>query len=263
MKILFLGDIVGRPGRRAIRALLPDLTRTFLPDVIVANAENAAGGFGINQKILDELFQMGIHVITTGNHVWDKRELIPIIDREPRLIRPMNYVPEAPGKGAYRMELPTGGVLWVINLQGKILMPPIQCPFRTLDHFLETLPPDEKCVLVDFHAEATSEKRAMGFYFDGRVSLMLGTHTHVPTADAEILEGGTGYITDVGMTGPYASVIGMDPRSSIERMLYGMPTALNVAKGKPAIAAVFAEVDEETGRCLSFESRLIKLEESR
>ena len=254
MRILFIGDIVGRPGRHALAHLLPDLKRRYALDAVVANAENAAGGFGLTRKVLDELLGYGIDVLTTGNHIWDKKEAVGFVDAGVPLIRPANYAPGVPGKGVHRHELKDGRVLWVLNLQGKILMPPVDCPFRAADQILAEIPPAERCILVDMHAEATSEKRGMGWYLDGRVSVVVGTHTHVPTADAEILPKGTGYQTDAGMTGPYESVIGMAAEDSLKRLLTGMPTILNVAKGSPRLAGLFTEIDDATGRCVNLES---------
>lgn len=262
MRILFIGDIVGRPGRSALRQLLPGLVERYGVDAVVANAENAAGGFGLTRKTVDELFGMGIHVLTTGNHIWDKKEIFDVVQGETRLLRPDNYAPGVPGRGTCRFVLPDGRVLWVVNLQGKILMPPVDCPFRAADRILAALPPGERCILVDMHAEATSEKRAMGHYLDGRASVVVGTHTHVPTADAEILPKGTGYQTDAGMTGPYDSVIGMAVEDSLARILTGMPQILNVAKGNPTVAGLFAEVDDATGRCTRLESLFLRSHET-
>jgi metallophosphoesterase (TIGR00282 family) len=253
VRVLFIGDIVGRPGRAAIRHLLPGLKERLRPDAVVANAENAAGGFGLTLKVVEELLGMGVQVITTGNHVWDKREAVGFVDQDLPVVRPANYAPTVPGRGTHRLSLGDGRCLWVINLQGKILMPPVDCPFREIDRVLAAIPPDERCILVDMHAEATSEKRAMGFYLNGRASVVVGTHTHVPTADAEVLAGGTGYLTDAGMTGPYRSVIGMEIADSTERILTGMPKILNVAKEDARLAGLFAEVDDVSGRCLRVE----------
>ena len=259
MKILFIGDIVGKPGRAAVRHLLPALKERLQLDAVVANAENAAGGFGLTRKVVDELMGMGVHVITTGNHVWDKREAVGFVDGDLPLIRPANYAPSVPGRGTHRLALRDGRCLWVANLQGRILMPPVDCPFREIDRVLAKIQQDERCILVDMHAEATSEKRAMGFYLNGRASVVVGTHTHVPTADAEVLPGGTGYLTDAGMTGPYRSVIGMEVADSMERILTGMPKILNVAKEDARLAGLFAELDDATGRCLRVEQVIEKV----
>lgn len=254
MRVLFVGDIVGKPGRRALRELLPSLRERLGVEVVVANAENAAGGFGMTAKVLAELFSLGVDVLTTGNHIWDKKEAIPLLESEPRLLRPANYPPGVQGSGRYRHGLADGRALWVLDLQGKVLMPPVDCPFRTADQLLAAIPEGERCILVDFHAEATSEKRAMGFYLDGRASVVVGTHTHVPTADAEVLPRGTGYQTDAGMTGAYASVIGMDIQHSTERMLTGIPRIMEVATGDVRLSGLFAEIDDRSGRCLRLEA---------
>jgi 2',3'-cyclic-nucleotide 2'-phosphodiesterase len=260
MRVLFIGDIVGRPGRHALACLLPRLREELGPDAVVANAENAAGGFGLTRKVLEELLGLGVDVLTTGNHIWDKKEALEFVDGKFPLVRPANYPPGVPGKGTHRHQLKDGRALWVVNLQGRVLMPPVDCPFRTADRVFSELPAGERCVLVDMHAEATSEKRGMGAYLDGRASIVVGTHTHVPTADAEILPKGTGYQTDAGMTGPYASVIGMEVRDSLKRMLTGMPTILNVAKGDIRLAGLYAELDDASGRCLDIRSVFRKAE---
>jgi len=258
MKVLFIGDIVGRPGRHAIAKLLPGLREKYGLDVVVANAENAAGGFGLTRKVLDELLGLGIDVLTTGNHIWDKKEAMAFVDADLPLLRPANYAPGVPGKGLHRHALKDGRALWVLNLQGKILMPPVDCPFRAADSILPTIATGERCILVDMHAEATSEKMGMGSYLDGRVSVVVGTHTHVPTADAGILPRGTGYQTDAGMTGPYNSVIGMAAEDSLKRLLTGMPTILNVAKGDARLGGLYAELDDDSGRCTCIESIFLK-----
>ncbi len=258
MRVLFIGDIVGRPGRHAVRALLPGLRQRYAPEAVVANCENAAGGFGLTRKVFDELRGCGVHVFTSGNHIWDKKEALGFLGDEEHLLRPANYPPPVPGHGHCRLGLADGRALWVLNLQGRVLMPPVDCPFRKADQVLANLPPGERCILVDIHAEATSEKRAMGFYLDGRASVVVGSHTHVPTADAEVLPGGTGYLTDAGMTGPYASVIGMEISDSTERILTGIPRILNVAKGDPRLGGLFADLDDDTGRCRDLESFVLK-----
>lgn len=262
VRILFIGDIVGKPGRAVLRRLLPELKERYAPEAVVANAENAAGGFGLTRKVADELFSFGVHVLTSGNHVWDKKEVLDVMEGEERILRPANYPPGTPGRGVYRLGFPDGRALWVINLQGRVLMPPVDCPFRTADAILSGIPESEGCILVDMHAEATSEKRGMGFYLDGRASLVVGTHTHVPTADGEILPKGTGYLTDAGMTGPYASIIGMQIEDSMKRLLLGVPCILNVAKGGEAFGGLYADIDNATGRCLKLEPLFIRLEKS-
>ncbi len=254
MRILFFGDIVGKPGRHALASVIGQLRGRYKADVVIANGENAAGGFGLTAKVIQDLFKLGVDAITTGNHIWDKKEALALLEGGEPVVRPLNFAPECPGRGAARLELQGGKVLWVANIQGKVMMPPIACPFRAMDQFLKEIPAGEKCLLVDFHAEATSEKRAMGFYLDGRASLVVGTHTHVQTNDAEILPKGTGYISDAGMTGSFASVIGMDVEDSTKRIITGMPVLLNVAKGNVKAAVVFAELDDTTGKCVAIEA---------
>ena len=253
VNVLFIGDIVGRTGRNITRNILPSLKAKYEINITIANGENAAGGFGLTQNVAEELFEMGIDVITTGNHIWDKKEIIPYFEKNPFILRHLNYNDNLPGNGFAKLDTLVNVPFFVINLQGKILMPPVNCPFAAIDNFLKVLPENNKIVVIDFHAEATSEKRAMGFYLDGRVSLLLGTHTHIPTKDAEVLPKGTGYITDVGMTGAKDSIIGMKKDSSIKRIISGMPMALEVAKGEPIFSAVIGKIDSETGNCLNIE----------
>src|SRR6201996_5528830 len=222
MNILFIGDIFGSPGRRIVSEHLEDIAKTNAIDLIIANGENAAGGFGITPSIAEDLFALGVDVITTGNHVWDKREIFDYLTRQPRLIRPGNY-PEGPGSGTIAIRARNGVECAVLNLQGRTFMTPIDCPFRTADRLLNALDPAIKVRFVDFHAEVTSEKMAMGWYLDGRVSAVVGTHTHIPTADTRVLPGGTAYQTDAGMTGPYHSVIGVETGIIIQRFLTGLP----------------------------------------
>lgn len=253
IKVLFIGDIIGRIGRNITRNILPSLKAKYGINITIANGENAAGGFGLTQDVVNELFEMGIDVITTGNHIWDKKEIIPYFEKSPLILRPLNYSEKVPGNGFVRLDNLVNVPFFVVNLQGKILMPPVNCPFVAIDKFLKVIPEKNKIVVIDFHAEATSEKRAMGFYLDGKVSLLLGTHTHIPTKDAEILPNGTGYITDVGMTGAKDSVIGMKKDSSIKRIITGMPMPLEVAKGDPIFSAIISEIDSDTGNCLNIE----------
>ncbi len=254
MKILFLGDIFGHPGRRAVKEWLPRLRDEYAPDLILANGENAAAGFGITPQLVEEMLDLGIAALTSGNHIWDRREIIPYLTEhaDGRLIRPANFPPQAPGHGLYVGRTASGIEYAVINLQGRVFMTPIECPFRTADTLLESIP-QVKIRIVDMHAEATSEKLAMGWYLDGRVTAVLGTHTHVPTADEQVLPGGTAYITDLGMTGPYDSVIGIEKDAIIQRFLNQMPARFEVAKGDPRLAAVVIDADPETGRARSIE----------
>ncbi|HXB67047.1 MAG TPA: TIGR00282 family metallophosphoesterase [Candidatus Acidoferrales bacterium] len=247
MNILFVGDIFGSPGRRIVADHLQDIVQANHIDLTIANGENAAGGFGITPAIAEELFALGLDVMTSGNHVWDKRDLFDYFARQPRLLRPANY-PEAPGKGVITYRARNGVECAVINLQGRTYMPNIDCPFRKADQILNELGPAVKVRFVDFHAEVTSEKIAMGWYLDGRVSAMVGTHTHVPTADTRILPGGTAYQTDCGMTGPYHSVIGVQTDIIIQRFLTGLPVRMEAARLGPELHAVIVDVDESTGK---------------
>lgn len=253
MKILFIGDIVGRPGRRAVAQQLDRLVDHHRIDFVVANGENAAAGFGLTQDILHELFDLGIDVLTTGNHVWDKRDIFGSLEHESRLLRPDNYPPGRPGRGVGLYATSAGIPVGVINLEGRVFMSNLECPFRTADRLVDELKSQAKVILVDFHAEVTSEKQALGHYLDGRVSALVGTHTHVQTADERILPGGTAYLTDAGMTGAADSVIGMRKQEAIERFLTQVPVRLEVAKGAPTLCGVVVEVDETTGRAARIE----------
>jgi hypothetical protein len=248
MKVLFIGDIVGKIGRSATKSLLPAVINKFKIDLVIANGENAAGGFGITDKIVTEIFSYGVHVITTGNHVWDKKEFIPQISKENRVLRPLNYPPGVPGYGSLLLPLQNGTKVGVLNISGRVFMSNIDCPFRTGIEEVERLAKLTKILIVDFHAEATSEKIAFGYYMDGKVSAVIGTHTHVQTADEKILPGGTAYITDVGMTGPHDSVIGIEKEQIIERFLTNMPMRFETAKGEGIFSAVIIEIDEQTGK---------------
>jgi metallophosphoesterase (TIGR00282 family) len=215
--------------------------------LVIANGENAAGGFGITPQLADELFGYGVDVLTTGNHIWDKREIYEYFERQPRLLRPANYPDESPGSGLVVVEARNGVDVAILNLQGRTYMPTTDCPFRKADGLLAALPADVKVRFVDFHAELTSEKMAMGWYLDGRVSAVIGTHTHIPTADTRILPGGTAYQTDVGMTGPYHSIIGVDKDIILQRFLTQMPVRMEAARHGAELHAVIVEVDETTG----------------
>jgi metallophosphoesterase (TIGR00282 family) len=250
MNILFIGDIFGSPGRRIVADHLRDIVETNRIDVAIANAENAAGGFGITPAIAEDLLALGLDVLTSGNHIWDKREIADYLDRQPRLLRPANY-PAGTGNGVFIFRAASGVECAIINLQGRVYMPNTDCPFRKADQILTELDPAIKVKFVDFHAEVTSEKIAMGWHLDGRVSAMVGTHTHVPTADTRILPGGTAYQTDCGMTGPYDSVIGVETDIVLQRFLTGIPVRMEAAKGHPELHAVIVDVDESTGRARS------------
>jgi hypothetical protein len=247
MNILFIGDIFASPGRRIVADHFQDIVKSNRIDLAIANAENAAGGFGITPAIAEELFALGLDVLTSGNHVWDKRELFDYFARQPRLLRPANY-PEAPGRGVIAIRARNGVECAVLNLQGRTYMPPIDCPFRTADRLLAGLDPAIRVRFVDFHAEVTSEKVAMGWYLDGRVSAVIGTHTHIPTADTRILPGGTAYQTDCGMTGPYGSVIGVDTSIVLQKFLTGLPVKMEASKKSPELHAVIVDVDESSGK---------------
>ena len=250
MNILFIGDIFASPGRGLVARFLQEIISTEKIQLAVANAENSAGGFGITPLIAQELFSMGLDLLTSGNHIWDKKEIYDYLARESRLLRPANYPAELPGQGVIVIKARNGVQVAIINLQGRAHMPATDCPFRKADELLQSLDPNVKVRLVDFHAELTSEKNAMGWYLNGRVSAVFGTHTHIPTADERILSGGTAYQTDVGMTGPYESVIGSDKNLAIRRFLTGMPIRLDTAKGGAELHAAIVTVDPATGHAL-------------
>ena len=259
MNVVFIGDIVGRPGRETVRRMMPWVRETYRPHVVIANGENAAGGRGITAAIAHELFEAGVHGITMGNHTWDQREIFDFIDIEPRLVRPANLPPGTPGRG-FSVIRASGKELVIVNLIGRTFLPPAECPFRTADAILGELKDGRKCVLVDFHAEATSEKIAMGWHLDGRVSVVLGTHTHVQTVDSRILPGGTAYVTDVGMTGPRDGVLGMKRDQVLRKFLTGLPSRFEVEEGgKWQFNALFVEIDETTG--FASDVRLISVTE--
>ncbi|MBV9742406.1 MAG: TIGR00282 family metallophosphoesterase [Acidobacteriia bacterium] len=256
MNLLFIGDIFASPGRRIVADHLQDIVAANAIDLAIANAENAAGGFGLTPAVAEELFALGLDVLTSGNHIWDKREVYDYFGRQPRLLRPANY-PDAPGSGVTVLRARNGLECAVVNLQGRVYMPATDCPFRKMDHILETLDAAVKVRFVDFHAEVTSEKVAMGWYLDGRVSAVIGTHTHVPTADTRILPGGTAYQTDCGMTGPYPSVIGVDTDIILRRFLTSMPVRMEAARGEPELHSVIIEVDDATGKARSIRRHAI------
>jgi len=253
MRILFIGDIVGKPGRRAVHEMLPELISRYRIDFVIANGENAAAGFGITREIVEDLFEGRIDVITTGNHVWDKKEILDFIDDYESLLRPANYPGSAPGRGSVVMPSVNGYHVGVINLMGRVFMHSLECPFRTVEEEIGKIRKRTKIILVDIHAEATSEKIAMGWFLDGKVTAVVGTHTHVQTADERVLPGGTAYITDVGMTGPFDSVIGTRKEIVLERFLTQIPNKFDVAKGDVRLQAVLIDVDEKSGSALSIE----------
>jgi 2',3'-cyclic-nucleotide 2'-phosphodiesterase len=260
MKILFIGDIVGKPGRRAVRELLPGIVEESRIDFVIANCENSAAGFGVTADIVEELYEAHIDVLTSGNHIWDKKEVLEFVDEYETLIRPANYPEGAPGQGSVVVSTPGGIAVGVLNLAGRVFMSPLDCPFRTADREIAALSRRAKIIIVDMHAEATSEKIAMGWYLDGRVSAVLGTHTHVQTADERILPGGTAYITDVGMTGPFDSVIGIRKDSIMQRFLMQIPNKFDVAKGDIRLQGVIVEISPD-GRAIGFERLNVALAE--
>lgn len=250
MKILFIGDIIGRPGRLAVEKLLPGLVEEQQIDFVIANGENAAAGFGLTPAVLDNLFALGIDVVTSGNHLWDKKDILPRLKKEPRLLRPANYPPEVSGSSVGVYEDKQGRKVGVFNLLGRVFMPAVDCPFRIADQVIVELKKETEIIIVDMHAEATSEKIALGWYLDGRVSAVIGTHTHVMTADERILPQGTAYITDAGMTGAFDSVIGMEKEPIIEKFLTQLPTKFEVAEHDVRFNGVVVEVDEHSGRAM-------------
>ena len=259
MNVLMIADVVARPGRKAVLERLRDLRQKYQADIVTMNAENVAGGFSITPAIADELFDRGIDLMTSGNHIFDKAEVIPYIEKNPRLLRPANYPPTTPGKGLFVGEI-NGFKVAVLNLLGRVFMPPVDDPFRAAEECLEKIPDDVKVRLVDMHCEATSEKYAMGWFLNGRVSAVVGSHTHVQTADERILDAGTAYITDIGMTGSYSGVIGMDKWQIIERFTKIPAPRAEHSKGDVWICAVVIEIDETTGKANRIER--LKIEHS-
>jgi len=259
MKILFIGDIVGKPGRRAVKELLPSLIGNRGIDLVIANCENAASGFGVTREIVEELYEALIDILTSGNHIWDKKEVLEFIEDYETLLRPANYPAPAPGKGSVWMPTPAGDYVGVLNLAGRIFMQPLDCPFAAAKKEIARLKAKTNVIIVDIHAEATSEKKALGWYLDGDVSAVLGTHTHVQTADDEILPEGTAYISDVGMTGPFDSVIGIKKDTIIEKFLNQLPNRFDVAKGDVRLQGVLLDIDAQSGRALAIERISVKL----
>ncbi len=253
MKALLIGDIVGRPGRAVVERWVVALREALGIDLVVANCENAAGGAGITSPIADALFRAGIDVLTSGNHVWRKKEAYELLKLDHRVVRPANYPDGAPGTGATVIETLAGQKVGILNLQGRVFMEPVDCPFRTATRELERLRLISSVIIVDMHAEATSEKVAMGWFLDGKVSCVFGTHTHIPTADERILPNGTAFLTDVGMTGPYDSVIGRRTDQILERFLSGLPTKSEVAEGNVQLRGLLVEIDVNTGKATSVE----------
>jgi metallophosphoesterase (TIGR00282 family) len=251
--ILFIGDIVGRPGRQLVERGLDALVEQYAIDLVVANAENAAGGNGVTREIGDALLDAGVDVMTSGNHIWDKKEALAYIGTEPRLLRPANYPAGAPGRGRYLARTASGRPVGIVNVMGRVFMPILDDPFAVVAREIDALAGQTRVILVDVHAEATSEKLAMAWHLDGKVSAVVGTHTHVQTADARILPGGTACITDVGMTGPHDSIIGVEKDAAIARFLTGMPARFETATGNPRLNAVVIAADETTGRATAID----------
>jgi 2',3'-cyclic-nucleotide 2'-phosphodiesterase len=263
MRILFIGDIVGKPGRLALRALIPKLIADRQIDFVIANCENAAAGFGVTREVVEGLYNDHVDVLTSGNHIWDKKEILDFIDDYETLLRPANYPVQTPGRGSVVMPTPAGIYVSVINLAGRIFMQPLDCPFRTVEREIELVKKRTNIIIVDMHAEATSEKMAMGWFLDGRVSAVIGTHTHVQTADERILPQGTAYITDAGMTGPFDSVIGTRKEIVLDRFLFQIPNKFDVAKGDIRLQGVVIDIDERSGKSLAIERLSLVLNEPR
>lgn len=251
MKILFIGDIVGSPGREAIKKLVGPLRQELKIDFVIANAENASGGSGVTSKVAEELFSSGVDVLTSGDHIWKKSEIFELINREERILRPLNFPSGTPGRGANVFKTKNGLKVGVINIAGRVFMDALECPFRTALKACEELIEETKIIILDMHAEATSEKVALGWYLDGKVSAVLGTHTHIQTADEKILPKGTAYISDVGMTGPYDSVIGRRVEDVLTRFLSSIPVRFEVAEGDIQLHGALVDIDEETGSARS------------
>jgi metallophosphoesterase (TIGR00282 family) len=248
--VLFLGDIIGRPGRRAMDKFLPGLVKKYAPSLIIANGENAAGGSGITEEIGKDLF-MHVDVLTSGNHIWDKKEALPYLEREPRLLRPANFPPVNPGRFSYVFQSAEGIKAAVLNLQGRVFMEPLDCPFKRADEEVAALLEVTPIIIIDFHAEATSEKQSLGWYLDGRVSAVIGTHTHVPTSDERVLPKGTAYITDAGMAGGRNAVIGMAREQALARFLTSRPQRFEPSRDGLFLSGVYVAIDPETGRARS------------
>jgi 2',3'-cyclic-nucleotide 2'-phosphodiesterase len=253
VKILFIGDIIGKPGRQALSRELDRLVDRHSVDLVIVNGENAAGGFGLTLETAKELFDMGVHCITSGNHIWDKKEQVPLVLADPRIIRPANYPDGVPGAGSALFSTPGGVKIAVLNLEGRVFMKYLDCPFRSADREIERLKKETPLIFVDFHAEATSEKAALGWYLDGRASAVIGTHTHVQTADERILTQGTAYLSDAGMTGSFDSVIGIGKDDAIRKFLTQLPVKFEVPKKDMRVNGVVIGVDETSGKALSIE----------
>lgn len=259
MKILFIGDIVGKPGRRAVRELVPEIISRYEIDFIIGNCENAAAGFGVTREVVEELYESHIQILTSGNHIWDKKEIREFAEDYETLLRPANYPQGTPGWGSVVMPHSSGVSVGVINLMGRVFMAPLDCPFRTAEKEIEKLRKRARIIVVDIHAEATSEKEALGWFLDGRVSAVIGTHTHVQTADETILPEGTAYITDAGMTGPFNSIIGIRKDIILERFLIQVPNNFVVAKDDIRLQGVILNIDEASGKAKDIQRLTVKL----
>jgi metallophosphoesterase (TIGR00282 family) len=251
MNILLIADVVAKAGRQLLEMFIPSLIQEYSLDFVVANAENLAHGMGVTPETADEMFRAGVDVLTSGNHIWDKKEILEYLSGNSHLLRPANYPPYSPGKGFIIAQSRSGQKIGVINLQGRVFMPPTDDPFRIGMEIVERIRKETPLILVDMHGEASSEKQAMGWYLDGKVTAVYGSHTHVPTADQRILSSGTAYVTDVGMTGPYDSIIGMEKEAIIQKFLDQMPTRFQPAKGNPIFEAVLVEADPKSGHAIS------------
>lgn len=259
MKVLMIADLVGKPGRWAVSQTLPDLKKEKGIDFVVANVENAAGGFGLTKEIASKVYSYGVNVLTSGNHIWDRKDIYEYLDKNENILRPANYPPQNPGKGSLLYELKDGTKIGVLNIQGRVFIKEIDCPFRTADQEIEKLKQKTNIIIVDLHAEATSEKMALGWYLDGRVSAVIGTHTHVQTVDETILPGGTAYITDAGMTGAHKSVIGIVKKDAINRFLTQVPNRFRIAKEDIKFCGVIIDIDTDTGKANNIERIRIDL----
>jgi 2',3'-cyclic-nucleotide 2'-phosphodiesterase len=253
MNVLLIGDVIGKPGRQLLEMFLPSLIQEHNLDFIIANAENIAHGFGVTPDTADQLYRTGVNILTSGNHIWDKKEILEYISKENRLLRPANYPANVPGKGFAITESRNGHKIGVVNLQGRIFMPPCDDPFAIGMQIVERIRRETPIIFVDMHGEASSEKQAMGWYLDGKVSAVYGTHTHVPTADERVLPAGTAYVTDIGMSGPYDSVIGNDKDQIVQKFLDQMPTRFEVAKENPILQAMLVRVNPENGHATHME----------
>ena len=254
--VLFIGDIVGRPGRRALSRFLPELKKKYRPSLVIANGENAAGGIGLTEEIARELL-LQVDVLTSGNHIWDKKEVFNYLEKEPRLVRPANYPEGNPGHGYHIFENENGIKAAILNLQGRVFMEPVDCPFRRAEKELEAILPLTPTIIIDFHAEATSEKQALGWFLNGKVSAILGTHTHIQTADERILPGGTAYISDVGMAGGLNSVIGMKPEQALNRFLTARPQKFEPATEGLVLGCVLIQIDPQSGKALTIKREML------